>query len=64
MVVALYRVMTSQEIAARDTNTFLQRLIGAAALDTAIYEEVEADKNVLFTLLYGAWSAMAVMSNT
>ncbi len=24
-------------------NTFLQRLIGAAALDTAIYEEVEAD---------------------
>jgi len=26
------------------TNTFLQRLIGAAALDTAIYEEVEADE--------------------
>ena len=25
------------------TNSFLQRLIGAAALDTAIYEEVEAD---------------------
>jgi Yip1 domain len=25
-------------------NTFLQRLIGAAALDTAIYEEVEADR--------------------
>jgi hypothetical protein len=25
-------------------NTFLQRLIGAAALDTAIYEEVEADE--------------------
>jgi hypothetical protein len=25
-------------------NSFLQRLIGAAALDTAIYEEVEADK--------------------
>lgn len=25
-------------------NTFLQRLIGAAALDTAIYEEVEADQ--------------------
>jgi hypothetical protein len=24
-------------------NTFLQRLVGAAALDTAIYEEVEAD---------------------
>jgi hypothetical protein len=24
-------------------NTFLQRLIGAAALDPAIYEEVEAD---------------------
>ncbi len=26
------------------SNTFLQRLIGAAALDTAIYEEVEADR--------------------
>ena len=26
-------------------NTFLQRLIGAAALDAAIYEEVEADPN-------------------
>ena len=26
------------------TNTFLQRLIGAAALDSAIYEEVEADR--------------------
>lgn len=26
-------------------NTFLQRLIGAAALDTAIYEEVEADRS-------------------
>jgi hypothetical protein len=25
-------------------NTFLQRLIGAAALDTAIYEEVESDR--------------------
>src|SRR6185369_3741988 len=25
------------------SNTFLQRLIGAAALDAAIYEEVEAD---------------------
>src|SRR5436190_5644273 len=25
-------------------NTFLQRLIGAMALDTAIYEEVEADE--------------------
>jgi Yip1-like protein len=25
------------------TNSFLQRLMGAAALDTAIYEEVEAD---------------------
>jgi hypothetical protein len=24
-------------------NTFLQRLVGAAALDAAIYEEVEAD---------------------
>jgi hypothetical protein len=33
--------MTVQEIVAK--NTFLQRLIGAAALDTAIYEEVEAD---------------------
>jgi hypothetical protein len=27
----------------RASNTFLQRLIGAAALDAAIYEEVEAD---------------------
>jgi hypothetical protein len=26
------------------TNTFLQRLIGAAALDSAIYEEVESDR--------------------
>ena len=26
------------------TNTYTQRLIGAAALDTAIYEEVEADR--------------------
>lgn len=26
------------------TNTFLQRLVGAAALDAAIYEEVEADE--------------------
>ena len=26
------------------TNTFLQRVVGAAALDAAIYEEVEADK--------------------
>ena len=26
------------------SNTFLQRLIGAAALDIAIYEEVEADR--------------------
>ena len=26
-------------------NTFLQRLIGAAALDAAIYEEVERDEN-------------------
>ena len=25
------------------TNSFLQRLLGAMALDTAIYEEVEAD---------------------
>ena len=29
--------------AATTSNTFLQRLIGAAALDSAIYEEVEAD---------------------
>src|SRR5690348_1441759 len=27
------------------SNTFLQRLIGAAALDAAIYEEVEADRS-------------------
>src|SRR5438876_2374819 len=27
------------------SNTFLQRLIGAAALDIAIYEEVEADRS-------------------
>lgn len=27
------------------SNSFLQRLIGAAALDTAIYEEVEADRS-------------------
>jgi hypothetical protein len=26
------------------TNTFVQRLVGAAALDVAIYEEVEADR--------------------
>ena len=26
------------------TNNFVMRLIGAAALDTAIYEEVEADR--------------------
>jgi hypothetical protein len=37
--------MTVQEIVAKRGNTFLQRLIGAAALDTAIYEEVEADGN-------------------
>src|SRR5689334_3415093 len=30
-------------IATTTSNTFLQRLIGAAALDSAIYEEVEAD---------------------
>jgi hypothetical protein len=29
------------------SNTFLQRLIGAAALDTAIYEEVEADASAM-----------------
>ena len=27
------------------SNTFLQRLIGAAALDAAIYEEVEDDRS-------------------
>ena len=27
-----------------DGNSFLQRLVGAAALDSAIYEEVEADR--------------------
>jgi ABC-type transport system involved in cytochrome c biogenesis permease subunit len=27
------------------TNTFLQRLIGAASLDAAIYEEVESDRS-------------------
>ena len=26
-------------------NSYLQRLMGAAALDAAIYEEVEADRN-------------------
>ena len=36
--------MTVQHAVTKGTNTFLQRLIGAAALDTAIYEEVEADK--------------------
>ena len=30
--------------ASRPSNTFLQRLVGAAALDAAIYEEVEADR--------------------
>jgi hypothetical protein len=44
-VVALAPDMTVQAIAMKDRNTFLQRLIGAAALDTAIYEEVEADEN-------------------
>jgi hypothetical protein len=29
------------------SNTFLQRLIGAAALDAAIYEEVEADPSAM-----------------
>jgi Yip1 domain len=28
-----------------ETNTFLQRLVGAAALDVAIYEDVEADRS-------------------
>jgi hypothetical protein len=31
-------------IADTGTNTFLQRFVGAAALDAAIYEEVEADE--------------------
>lgn len=35
--------MTVQELETHNRNTYLQRLIGAAALDTAIYEEVEAD---------------------
>ena len=30
--------------ASTNTNTFLQRLLGAASLDAAIYEEVEADQ--------------------
>ena len=34
------------------TNTFLQRIVGAAALDAAIYEEVEADERA--TLQAGA----------
>jgi hypothetical protein len=33
------------------SNTFLQRLIGAAALDSAIYEEVEADPSAMFQAL-------------
>ena len=28
-------------------NTFLQRLVGAAALDAAVYEEIEADRTAL-----------------
>jgi hypothetical protein len=44
-VFAQLLVMTVQELAAKNGNTFLQRLLGAAALDTAIYEEVEADGN-------------------
>jgi hypothetical protein len=32
-------------------NTFLQRLVGAAALDTAIYEEVEADESATIQAL-------------
>jgi hypothetical protein len=31
-------------VAITGTNTFLQRIVGAAALDAAIYEEVEADE--------------------
>ncbi len=40
------------------TNTFLQRLIGAAALDTAIYEEVEADR----TATTQAWVVVILSS--
>ena len=37
--------MSNEDMATTNTNnTFLQRLIGAAALDIAIYEEVEADR--------------------
>jgi hypothetical protein len=32
-------------------NTFLQRLIGATALDSAIYEEVEADESATIQAL-------------
>jgi hypothetical protein len=35
-------------------NSFLQRLIGAMALDVAIYEEIEADSGAM-------WQAMAVV---
>ena len=40
------------------SNTFLQRLIGAAALDTAIYEEVEADR----TATTQAWVVVILSS--
>jgi hypothetical protein len=40
------------------TNTFLQRLIGAAALDSAIYEEVEADSGATVQAL-----SVIVLSN-
>jgi hypothetical protein len=33
------------------SNTFIQRLIGAAALDSAIYEEVEADPSAMMQAL-------------
>jgi hypothetical protein len=37
--------MGVEGIMAKGTNTYLQRLVGAAALDSAIYEEVEADQS-------------------
>jgi hypothetical protein len=37
--------MTTKSIDMDAPNTYLQRLVGAAALDRAIYEEVEADQS-------------------
>jgi len=39
--------MSSSMATITKPNTFLQRLVGAAALDTAIYEEVEADRGAI-----------------